>query len=325
MKKTTTLLFFCCATVLSCLQINAQQIYTNGPLSTGAVLSTSTPAPLGYTWSEIQSPNNTLGSAGIYNTAMSTDFSLADDFTVPVGETWNLSSVDFFGYQTNYAGATIPIDAIRVQIWNGNPSIASSAVVFGNLTVNVLNATNSGNAFMYRTGATAGTTRNIWKFNANTTVSLTAGTYWIEMQVHATNDSSIFFPPVTVVNSPSNATWNAIQRNVTWATLTDAASGNTVALPFNLNGSVLSNENFEFSSKVSLYPNPASNVITLVDGFKSNSGTVQIYDVTGRLVKSVETSLNNETTIEVSELQSGNYILKLKSENGIAVKKFVKL
>lgn len=323
MKKITLLMLCSFSFAFLSQKSTAQEIFSNGPISTGATSTNATAAPAGYTWSELQLPNTTLGSGGIYDTAGTTDFSLADDFVVPAGQSWTVTSFDFFGYQTGYAGTAIPIDGLRVRVWNGDPSLPSSVVVAGDMVTNVLNVASSSNAFVYRTATTTGTTRKIWKFNANLNYVFAPGTYWVEFQVHATNDSSVFFPPVTILNTTSNASWNALQRNVTaWAPVVDGGSLNLLAIPFVLNGTVLAAEKFDFSSGVSIFPNPASNSLTINDNLNSETSSVEIYDVTGRIVMSSELKTN---TIDVSKLNSGNYILKLKSENGTAVKKFIKL
>lgn len=304
----------------------AQQIFTNGPISTGTSSTGGTTSPTGYTWSELQSPNTTLGSGAIYNNALTSDFGLADDFVVPVGQTWNVSSVEVFGYQTGYTGTTIPIDVLRIRIWNGDPSLTTSSVVFGDMTTNVLSTASSSEAFVYRISSTIGTTRKIWKFTANVSTSLPAGTYWLEFQVHATSDGSVFFPPVTILNTLSNPSWNAKQRTVaSWAPLTDGGSTNNLSVPFNLNGAVLGSEKFELDSKVALYPNPVEDFITISDGSNSTEGLLEVFDISGRAVKSLTTSFTSDVVLNVSDLMTGNYILKLKTENGTSVKKFVKL
>lgn len=327
MTRKITLKNFCF--VLLCAfsySLNAQIIFTNGPISTGATSTSATAAPTGYTWSELQTPNTSLGASAFYATTVVNDFSLADDFVVPAGQTWNITSVNVFGYQTNHALTTIPIDVLRIRIWNGDPALGTSTVVFGNMTTNVLNTAASGDALVYRTAAATNTARKVWSFNANVATSLTAGTYWIEYQVHAINDGSIFFPPVTILNTLSSPTWNAKQRNAAaWANLTDGGSLNTLAAPFELNGTVLGIDSKEFSSNITLYPNPANNLITISDGTKSSDGLVEIYDITGRMVKTLNSSFDSDVAIDISNFSSGNYILKLKSENGIAVKKFLKL
>ena len=326
MNKKITHLLFCFFVATIGQPIIAQQIYTNGPISTGGTSTTTTVAPAGYTWSELQAPNTSLGASAFNTTTFTSDFALADDFVVPAGETWNLTSVDFFGYQTGYPGTTVPIDALKVRIWDADPSLLSSNIIFGDMTTNVLNAANSGEAFVYRISSTVGTTRKIWKFNANVTISLAPGTYWIEYQVHAINDGSAFFPPVTILNTLSDPSWNAKQRNaLAWLPLTDGGSTSTLAAPFNLNGAiVLANESFQSVSDISIFPNPATNMITIKNNSNSNEAYLEVYDITGRIVKSMNCTLDADVSIDISNLNSGNYILKVKSENGIAVKKFVK-
>lgn len=50
---------------------------------------------------------------------------------------------------------------------------------------------------------------------------------------------------------------------------------------------------------------------------------LRIYDVVGNVV--LEKKLdNNKTEIDVSEFPSGVYVVEVKTEKGVAVKKFVK-
>lgn len=117
MKKTTFLSVF--SMLFSCLSILglSAQTYSNGGLSSGATSNSGVLAPTCYTWSEVQNQtgvttvSNTLaGSGGIYNTANTSNLLLADDFVVPTGETWDVTSIEVFGYQTGYAWTTVPID-----------------------------------------------------------------------------------------------------------------------------------------------------------------------------------------------------------------------
>lgn len=313
--------FFICTYFL-----NAQVIYTNGPIATGTVSTNSTAAPAGYSWSELQTPNTSLGLSGHYNNALTVNFALADDFVVPAGETWNISGLDVYGYQTSYAGTTIPIDVLRVRIWNGDPSLGTSTVVFGDMTTNVLNVAGSGEEFVYRTATATGTTRKVWRFNANVTTSLTAGTYWVEYQVHATNDASLFFPPVTILNTLSSPTWNGKQRNVAaWASTIDGGSMNVLAMPFKLNGVVLGLDSNEFSSKIVMYPNPLKNNLIISNPVFSTENLIEIFDMTGRTVFTSNAKYETNFSIDVSNLNAGNYIVKLTTENGTAVKNFIKI
>ncbi len=129
-------LIFSLLTVLAMFTgaLHGQQIYNNGNFSTGTLSIVAPPvgsaAPAGYTWSEMNATNTTLGFSG----SVTGGFRIADDFVVPAGQTWTVSSVDIFAYQTTYAGATSPITAGTLQIWSGNPS-AGGTVLAGDTDV----------------------------------------------------------------------------------------------------------------------------------------------------------------------------------------------
>lgn len=70
----------------------------------------------------------------------------------------------------------------------------------------------------------------------------------------------------------------------------------------------------------SLYPNPATNLITLqVNATESNN--IQIYDITGKIVYTI-ISTNPTVNIPVVDFKSGIYILKIQGEKGVTTKKF---
>ncbi|GAA6765034.1 hypothetical protein AAFH68_09680 [Flavobacterium sp. CGRL1] len=80
-------------------------------------------------------------------------------------------------------------------------------------------------------------------------------------------------------------------------------------------------EDFEKGSTVNLYPNPVSNHFTLSTAVSK----VQIYSVSGQLVKSFASNGNVDFQFGVSELQTGLYIVKASDENGkTQVMKFIK-
>ena len=265
-KKTTLLTLKCLVLVAFTQVLNAQQIYTNGPLSTGATSYSAVTAPSGYTWSECQNDtgnttesNANAGFSGVYTSSLTINNQLADDFTVPVGAVWNIGSFEFFAYQTGSTATSVPFDQLRIQLFNGDPA-AGGTVIAGDMTTNVLDVTNSVEAMTYRifnstTPAPAvnvGTTRKIWKLVGNLPISLSAGTYWVVYQIHATNDMSAFLPPVTLTGTRTIAGWNA-KQNISgatgWADLIDSGTPATAPdvnqdMAFNINGNQLpSNDN----------------------------------------------------------------------------------
>jgi len=80
-------------------------------------------------------------------------------------------------------------------------------------------------------------------------------------------------------------------------------------------------EDFEKGNTVNLFPNPVSNYFTL----NTAVAKVQVFSVSGQLVKSFASNGNVDFQFGVSELQSGLYVVKASDESGkTQVMKFIK-
>jgi hypothetical protein len=74
------------------------------------------------------------------------------------------------------------------------------------------------------------------------------------------------------------------------------------------------------AAKVVLYPNPANDYIEL----SSTNATIQkveLYNIQGQLIKAKQTDFNS---VSVSDLASGMYSVRITTDKGVSVKKFVK-
>ncbi|WP_055444619.1 T9SS type A sorting domain-containing protein [Lacinutrix himadriensis] len=69
-----------------------------------------------------------------------------------------------------------------------------------------------------------------------------------------------------------------------------------------------------------MYPNPVKNNITIS---LQDNATYSLLDINGRLVKQGEL-MRGETVLKLSALSSGLYIMKLKTDNQITIKKIIK-
>ncbi len=215
-------------------------IYNNGPLATGATSNSGVTAPSGYQWSEAQHntvnttvTNSVIGFACHYSA--SSNYKAADDFTIPAGQTWNISRISV--YANGIPGGTGPFDAIRIQIWNGKPSLAGSTIVYGDLSTNLLSASLDSmlhpilNSSVPAPGLTPTTSETIWKLSATINTTLPAGNYWLVYQVHKINNGDVYSPPVKIKGSRGLTGWNAIVFNSlnVWQALDD--SGNPFTPP----------------------------------------------------------------------------------------------
>lgn len=66
------------------------------------------------------------------------------------------------------------------------------------------------------------------------------------------------------------------------------------------------------NKKITIYPNPASGKI-FADGLKSKNNSVEIINIEGKKV--LDTKVNEDGSIDISQLNSGVYFVTIKSEN----------
>ena len=76
-------------------------------------------------------------------------------------------------------------------------------------------------------------------------------------------------------------------------------------------------------NNINVYPNPFKDIITINHDYFSIS-KVTVYNVMGQAVKDVVTHSSSLNT-DLSELKSGNYILKINTEKGTYYEKLIKL
>ena len=80
---------------------------------------------------------------------------------------------------------------------------------------------------------------------------------------------------------------------------------------------------YEFQKQLKIYPNPTSNFVNISSNTNLDINNLFVYDLNGRLVKSIDG--NNLNKINISELTSGIYLLKVvDNENRTAVYRIVK-
>lgn len=85
----------------------------------------------------------------------------------------------------------------------------------------------------------------------------------------------------------------------------------------------LGTQDFEFSNYLSVYPNPVANVLNITSKDVINVTSMAIYNILGQLIIAVPNA-QNTSSIDVSILRAGNYILKVKTDKGTSGVKFVK-
>ncbi|MBT8273408.1 MAG: spondin domain-containing protein [Bacteroidia bacterium] len=85
---------------------------------------------------------------------------------------------------------------------------------------------------------------------------------------------------------------------------------------------LLSTETVSFQEGINISPNPASNRIHIFNGSQQNLKAVQIYDLLGNLVQTLDSNLSDRTiSIERNGLSAGMYLIKLTSDEGQSLTK----
>ncbi|WP_299272103.1 FG-GAP-like repeat-containing protein [uncultured Psychroserpens sp.] len=115
-----------------------------------------------------------------------------------------------------------------------------------------------------------------------------------------TIDSVVIYWPSGVIDTVTNPAINAPLEVVEGATLTAEES---------------------FVNDLVIYPNPTKDVIKISSNDNLQNAIYTIFDITGKRVMNAKL---NQNTIDVSALNTGNYILRIVSGNSIKSQKFIK-
>ncbi len=117
-----------------------------------------------------------------------------------------------------------------------------------------------------------------------------------------------------IPNFPYVGTWYNLMDNSTIDVTSTTATIAIEAGGFRIYGnqaSTLGTDKFEVNGEIYLYPNPASNYFTL----NTSVSKVEIYSITGQLVKSFNSKISEENKYPISDLKQGLYIVKAWNDN----------
>jgi hypothetical protein len=92
---------------------------------------------------------------------------------------------------------------------------------------------------------------------------------------------------------------------------------------FTIERQVLSTTDF-FTTNFSIHPNPVTDVLYITSKNSAIIEMIEVVDVNGRLLKHTSVSNSNSTQINLSNLNSGVYFVKVQSELGVGTSKIIK-
>jgi len=78
------------------------------------------------------------------------------------------------------------------------------------------------------------------------------------------------------------------------------------------------------SEKFNVFPNPATNVVTITNSDNIGVEQIEIFDSSGKKVQSQNFSKENEVQLNLGDFASGTYLLHIKTNEGTAIEKVIK-
>lgn len=178
------------------------------------------------------------------------------------------------------------------------------------------------------TGASASATQPLvnatWfvASSATSNVSVDMTTMWsTNMEVNSFNRAKAYISHYT------NGIWDAdvaSAASMSGSMYSMTRTGITTFSPFAVfdENTTLSVDDVVANTNISLYPNPATDVINIsVDGSNSNMNA-EIYNVSGQMV--YQGAVQNNSSINISNLPDGMYYIKLNGETANGTQKFIK-
>lgn len=189
-------------------------IYINGVTETGTVSGNGIVAPAGKVWSELQRQTDGpmhINTVAGFSANAGDGRRLADDFTVPAGESWKLTAVALLGYVTDAPAAPSPspFATTTLRIWNGRPDEAGSQLLCGDDATNLFVGSVPTPLLRIQNAATTlpqTPNRAVWRNLVSVTeacdsVQFGPGTYWLDWSSTAVDNKPHFYPPNTYVGA----------------------------------------------------------------------------------------------------------------------------
>ena len=162
-------------------------------------------------------------------------------------------------------------------------------------------------------------------------INLAAGTYLVAVEepdtaggmptdenVQVVTTNEIFTTGAGWVNWPTNP-------NGTWSNSEDFNFFISYYIRPNFQSSLSTEENKISNLDLSLYPNPASDVLYIKNPTQLELQSLIIKDITGRIIQTIDldTTTQTESMIDVSFLSTANYFATITSKEGSSTIKFI--
>jgi hypothetical protein len=308
--------------------ISGANTYTNSQtiptLAAGAVIAVNfaswTPTALGTNLLTVSVPNDQVNTNNNFN------FNTTSTCFVSGQGQSGVSYASGVGFNTGSGIISTPIlNSVSSTIAGVNIAIAPETNLIGNTVFGVLlSSTGAILAQSPNAVLAAGDLNTIKSFTFPAPIAVASN-----QQVHVglgqtANATAGYFPLGSYSNPNLTTVYNTSPLAGGTLTLLSSNLGQFgIEVVYSGNCDLLGTESFSTNS-FSVYPNPAKDIIS-IEGFDiSTIMSYNIADLNGRIVKSGENVNATSVQLNLSDLQSGVYLMTLNSDKGIVTKKIVK-
>lgn len=172
------------------------------------------------------------------------------------------------------------------------------------------------------------------KFDINTLIPI-SGSHSFETKISNTNKVEFIFENINLPFDDDNNDGYVAFKIKTKPTLTVGSTfSNSASIYFDYNFPIITNtatttitalesQDFDFGTYFSVYPNPAKQVLNLETKAEIGVKSINIYNILGQMVIAIPNA-ESVSSIDVSDLKTGTYFIKVITDKGTANAKFIK-
>lgn len=341
MKKLLLSAAFLCVTTISA---NAQQLLSDNfdSYTVGNVASDLTGATAGASGWKIYTAQN--GNAS--NFQFVTEANKGNVLSIASPAVATTATVDNAGYvfkdfaANAWANRTSGNNILRVEYEFYTGPVSTSKSTHSNFTFSISGqnlVVLGGYQYNVETRTLVGVTKTATNISAvnlganNTALVLPANT-WITVYYqidYTTNKINFQIPSQAVAGEAPIVLTSTAPAEVDF--VTTGVTGNTSSSTIKYDNYKVSAVNTTtlsvndiVSTKFNVYPNPATDVVTITNTESIGIDKITVTDINGRIVKTNNYNQQAEIQLNVSNLNAGVYILNVSTKEGTATKKFIK-
>ncbi|MBF6609326.1 MAG: T9SS type A sorting domain-containing protein [Flavobacterium sp.] len=171
------------------------------------------------------------------------------------------------------------------------------------------------------------------KFEISTLVTLSAS-HPFTTRIYGNKVEFIFEGIMLPFDDASNDGYVAFKIKTLPTLAVGDTFSNSASIFFDYNFQIITNEaitaiqmlgssDFSFSDYFTIYPNPAAGIVNFKMKQPAKVNSISVYNMLGQIVLAIPNA-RTISSIDVSQLKTGSYFLKINSDRGITIGKFVK-